>query len=336
METNSYGNLIKLIKALAGVTTFTDAELTNISHLINRRYREAYNTSQSWPRYLANSEKRKVAAIKFSGGAGSGSDNTEINQNYQFIGLADGGDTGTGNTVSGSEVYQGLTNTNNVIFQTTYSGTDKRWYVGTDITVSENTDGTIAVTSFDTPGDQEFGSSDTDAPESIFDVETFNANATAGQTGTAKLEGPLNLIPYTETNQTNIGEFIKIHRKKAYVNQSQLEYDFFIDENGANFLNTASSTDNEAFVTFKKRLTPFSVSASWESSSVEVPIEFFYYIAHAVYADVLRLESKYDDAQKEEAFAAQYLSQELEKIDIIANNNNLKKKFSTHLNRNSR
>ena len=329
METNSYGNLIKLIKALAGVTTFTDAELTNISHLINRRYREAYNTSQSWPRYLANSEERKVAAIKFSGGAGSSSNNTEMNQNYEFIGLADGD-----GTVENSEVYRGLTDTGSGIFRF-QSGSTKRWYVAVDITFTEQSDGRFKIGSVGS-ADPQFTETALSGEESVFDVKQFTAASGFGQTGTAKLEGPLNLVPYTETNQTDISEFIKIHRKKAFVNQSQLEYDFFIDVNGANILNLASSTDNTAFVTFKKKLTPFSVSSSWESSSVEVPIEFFYYIAHAVYADVLRLESKYDDAQKEEAFASQYLAQELEKIDIIANNNNLKKKFSTHLNRNSR
>ena len=329
METNTYGDLIKLIKALAGVTTFTDAELTNISHLINRRYREAYNTSQSWPRYLANSEKRKVAAIKFSGGSGSSANNNEMNQNYEFIGLADGD-----GSVENSEVYRGLTDTAAGIFRF-QSGSTKRWYVAVDITFTEQSDGRFKIGSVGA-ADPQFTETALSGKESVFDVEEFTPASVYGQTGTAKLEGPLNLIPYTETNQTDIGEFIKIHRKKAYVNQSQLEYDFFIDENGANFLNTASSTDNEAFVTFKKRLTLFDVTSSWESSSVAVPIEFFYYIAHAVYADVLRLESKYDDAQKEEAFASQYLAQELEKVDIIANNNNLKKKFSTHLNRNSR
>ena len=329
METNTYGNLIKLIKALAGVTTFTDAELTNISHLINRRYREAYNTSQSWPRYLANSEKRKVVAIKFSGGSGSSSANNEINQNYEFIGLADG--TGS---VENSEIYRGLTDTASGIFRF-QSGSTKKWYVAADITFTEQSDGRFTIGSLGA-SDPQFTETASSGKESVFDVEEFTAESGNGQTGTAKLEGPLNLIPYTETNQTDISEFIRIHRRKAFVNQSQLEYDFFIDVNGANILNLASSTDNTAFVTFKKKLTAFSVSSSWESSSVEVPIEFFYYIAHAVYADVLRLESKYDDAQKEEAFASQYLAQELEKIDIIANNNNLKKKFSTHLNRNSR
>jgi hypothetical protein len=331
METNTYGNLIKLIKALAGVTTFTDAELTNISHLINRRYREAYNTSQSWPRYLANSEERKVAAFNLSGGSGSAPDNTEINQDYQFVGLSSGGDAD-----EGTEIYQGLTNTDSGIFKKTDSGTT-RWFIATDLTFTENSDGTVTLSSFDTPGDQEFRETASDANTSHpSEVAAWTPNTTfTGQNGTPKFV-LFNKIPYAETGLDSIGEFIKIHRTKAYLDKSAVEYDFFIDVDGANILNLITPEVSTAFVTYKKRLTLFSVTSSWESSSVAVPIEFFYYIAHAVYADVLRLESKYDDAQKEEAFASQYLAQELEKIDIIANNNNLKKKFSTHLNRNSR
>ena len=352
MQTRTYGELIDLIQSLIGAGTMTGDEYLKLSNFINRRYSEAYNTSPSWTRYIASGEERKVAALTLSGGAGSGADNTEINQSYQFIGLADGGDTGTGNSVSGSKVYQGLTNTNNVIFQTTYDGSNKRWYVGTDITVSENADGTIAVSSFDTPGDQEFASSDLDAPESFFDVKTFNANATAGQTGTLKVKGPLNLVPYDESGLDSISEYIRIHRKQPFIDTSAIEYDFFVDVDGANILNISSGNDNTAFVTYKKPLTLFTVAVSdppvaadfvdggtvngAANRALTVPLEFFSYLAHASYADFLRVESKYEDARTEEAIAQNYLAQELEKIDIRSNNNSLNKKFSTYVNRQSR
>jgi len=352
MQTRTYGELIDLIQSLIGAGTMTGDEYLKLSNFINRRYSEAYNTSPSWTRYIASGEERKVAALTLSGGAGSGADNTEINQSYQFIGLADGGDTGTGNSVSGSKVYQGLTNTNNVIFQTTYDGSNKRWYVGTDITVSENADGTIAVSSFDTPGDQEFGSSDLDAPESFFDVKTFTANPTAGQTGTLKVKGPLNLVPYDESGLDSISEYIRIHRKQPFIDTSAIEYDFFVDVDGANILNISSGNDNTAFVTYKKPLTLFTVAVSdppvaadfvdggtvngAANRALTVPLEFFSYLAHASYADFLRVESKYEDARTEEAIAQNYLAQELEKIDIRNNNNSLNKKFSTYVNRQSR
>ena len=70
--------------------------------------------------------------------------------------------------------------------------------------------------------------------------------------------------------------------------------------------------------------------------ALTVPLEFFSYLAHASYADFLRVESKYEDARTEEAIAQNYLAQELEKIDIRSNNNSLNKKFSTYVNRQSR
>jgi hypothetical protein len=48
------------------------------------------------------------------------------------------------------------------------------------------------------------------------------------------------------------------------------------------------------------------------------------------------MESKYEDARTEEAIAQGYLFTELEKIDVRNNNNSLNKKFSTHVNRQSR
>ena len=152
------------------------------------------------------------------------------------------------------------------------------------------------------------------------------------------------VVPYSQTNKDNIGEFLKIHRQEPYKNLSALEYDFFITNDGANVLNVANADDSSVFVTYKKELdlvsitetTPTAVVTDYTGNQTSIPKEFFYYIAHAVYADFLRIERRYEQAIQEEALAQNYLAQELEKLDIIANNNNLKKKFSTHLNRNYR
>ena len=141
---------------------------------------------------------------------------------------------------------------------------------------------------------------------------------------------PKNLIPYAETGLNTIGEFIRLHRKRAFLNNSSIEYDFFVDSTGANILNITSNSDNKAFVTYKKQMTEFT------ETSVDIPLEFFYFLAHAAFADFLRLESKYQDARTEEAIAQTYLAQELEKIDLRSNNNSLNHKFSTYVNRQSR
>jgi hypothetical protein len=122
-----------------------------------------------------------------------------------------------------------------------------------------------------------------------------------------------------------------------------MEYEFFVDFTGANVLNIASTTDNSAFVSYKKEFTPFSITVSdpvvvadFTGSTVEVPAEFFAYIAHATYADFLRMDGQTDKAFAEENTASVSLALELEKIDIISNNNTVNKRFSTYVNRQSR
>jgi len=116
-----------------------------------------------------------------------------------------------------------------------------------------------------------------------------------------------------------------------------------VDFTGANILNVVSTTDNAAFISYKKEFTPFSITVSdpvavsdFTSSTVEVPAEFFAYIAHATYADFLRMDGQTDKAFAEENTASVALALELEKVDIISNNNTVNKRFSTYVNRQSR
>lgn len=334
MQTDTYANLVKLIQALIGAGTLTLDEHRNIFQLVNRRLSDAYNTTQSWPRYLVPSEKRDINHYTLSDATSSTS--TSVNQNYILLGDNDG-NVGKENT----NVYQGVTSSSIVIFKSSASQTiggesiaADSWIVTTG-SATKQSDGRYRVVNT-TP---QFGESDTDKKAALENVEVFTPRAGSDVLGVERK----NLIPYAESGENTIGEFFRIHRKKAFLNQSQLEYDFFIDVDGANILNTANSSDRSAFVTYKKQLTLVSITeggspavTDYTNDSTAVPKEFFYYIAHSVYADFLRIERRYEEAIREEASAQNYLAQELEKLDIIANNNNLKKKFSTHLNRNSR
>ena len=165
------------------------------------------------------------------------------------------------------------------------------------------------------------------------DVETFTGRDSS--TDSLLVEGK-NLIPYAQTGKTTIGSFNRIHRKQAFLNNSSIEYEFFVDFTGANILNITSTTDNSAFVTYKQQFTPFSVTSGFEDSTIEVPGEFFAYIAHATYADFLRMDGQTEKAFAEEQRAEIALALELEKIDLISNNNTVNKRFSTYVNRQSR
>jgi len=316
MQTRTYGDLFKLIQSLAGVGSFAPTEADDIANLINRRFLQAFNESPIWPRYLVTSEKRDILSLTLSG-ATSSTDNT-VNQNYKLLGA---------NTTGGLNVYQGATTTTVIVYNT---GT--AWRVDTAASATEQADGTFTVSG----GTQQFIEADTIKKDNITDVSTFTPRA---GTDSLLVEGK-NLIPYAQTGKSTIGSFNRIFRKQAFLNNSAHEYEFFVDFTGANILNVVSTTDNAAFVSYKKEFTPFTVTgtavADFTGSTVEVPAEFFAYIAHATYADFLRMDGQTDKAFAEENTAAGALALELEKVDIISNNNTVNKRFSTYVNRQSR
>ena len=316
MQTRTYGDLFKLIQSLAGVGSFAPTEADDVANLINRRFLQAFNESPIWPRYFVSSEKRDILALTLSGATASTS--TSVNQNYKLLGA---------NTTGGLSVYQGVT-TNTVIIYNTGTA----WRVDTSASATEQADGTFTVSG----GTQQFIEADTNKKDNITDVETFTPRAGSDS---LLVEGK-NLIPYTQTGKTNIGSFNRIFRKQAFLNQSAIEYEFFVDFTGANILNIASTNDNSAFVSYKKEFSPFTVTGStvadYTDSTVDVPAEFFAYLAHATYADFLRMDGQTDKAFAEENTATVALALELEKVDIISNNNTVNKRFSTYVNRQSR
>jgi len=312
MQTRTYGELFKLIRSLAGVGSFSTSELDDIANLINRRFLQIFNESPIWPRYFVPSEKRDILALTLSGATAS--TDTTVNQNYKLLGS---------NTTGGSNVYQGATTTTVIIYNT---GT--AWRVDTAASAAEQASGTFTVTG----GTQQFIEADTNKKDNITEVETFTPRA---GTDSLLVEGK-NLVPFAQTGKTTIGSFNRVFRKQPFLNQSATEYEFFLDVTGANILNIVSTTDNAAFVSYKKEFTPFLVTTGYTTSDVEVPNEFFPYLAHATYADFLRMDGQTDKAFAEEERANLAMALELEKVDIISNNNTVNKRFSTYVNRQSR
>ena len=320
MQTRTYGDLFKITSALIGTGGELDvSEQDQVSHFINRRFQQAFDESPVWPRYLVSSEERNIAFYELSGATSATS--TSVNQNFSFYGIAA---TPTVTTV-GTNVYRGVTNTTTLI----YKNTSNAWVVATSVAIGINPSGGVA---FDDAGLVQFTEADTVKNDAIENVTTWTPRGA---------QPPLkvsiqNLIPYVHEGFTPIGDFNRIHRKRAFMNDSSLEYDFFVDFDGANILNIANSTDTSAFVSYKQQFTPFTVTTDYYNSVVEVPGEFFNYIAHSVYADFLRVQNRQEQALAEEQVAQTYLALELEKIDIRSNNNTINKRFSTYVNRQAR
>ena len=204
MQERTYSDLLTLIRSLSGAGSFTAEEQTSILSFVNRRASEAYNMSQSWPRYLIVGEERAI------------------------------------------------------------------------------------------------GSS------------------------------PASTIPYAEAGKNTIYEWIRIHRTQPFLRNSALEFNFYVDSNGAHILNLTTADATSAFVTYKKELGQFT------ANSTNIPGEWFAFMAHTAYADFLRMDGQHDKALTEEQVAQSYIAMELEKVDNMMNNNTALKRFSTYINRQAR
>jgi hypothetical protein len=335
MQTRTYGELFKVASALIGTGgQLAVGEQDQLRHFINRRFQQAFDESPVWPRYFVSSEARDIISLNISGlGAGSSTDKSSvINGNYILLGQGSGAISG----VAGTNVYYNPavgTRTSTTISNSTVIFkrlSSNKWVVqdGGQVNISGSTITAVSA------GSDVLTEADSDSKDNPSEVVTWTLE-TAQLSGTPLIVSK-QLIPYAQTGRDTIGDFNRIHRKKAFLNQSAIEYDFFVDFDGANILNIANSNDNEAFVSYKKQFTPYTVTSGYYDSSLEVPAEFFNYIAHAVYADFLRVQNRQEEALAEEQVAQTYLALELEKIDIRSNNNTINKRFSTYVNRQSR
>jgi len=280
-------------------------EDTQVADFINRRFQQAFDQSPVWPRYSVVGEPRTIVpgqTIQTSEdsfhvyGAGITAANGLYKRN------------GTVNGIPGYTLYDTDGTTALYSLVSEGAGGDGFIVIGTPLTSNTQIyDGSMG------------GSGDAEYPNSNWQY-TSASNAPA---------------PFV-VDVANIGEFERIHRQQPFLNNSAKEYEFFVTSRGAEILNIANTTDESAFVTYKKEFTPFTVTSDYYNSVVEVPGEFFNYIAHAVYADFLRVQNRQEQALAEEQVAQTYLALELEKIDIRSNNNTINKRFSTYVNRQSR
>ena len=320
MQVKSYTDLKALIQALAGVSSFTTEEDTKILSFVNRRAAEAYNLSPSWSRYLVESEERTVSSFLVSG-------YTTEEYNGLFYKY---GDDSNGNAVyvKTQKLSSGVRSGTAYVFD----ATDKTWSFSGGSYSRDVETGVVTFSGAVTINIQRDTSIEYENP---WDVVWAQLSGGLPQVTRVQAVAYTELVPgYTSSDavvdRETIGEFIRIHRKKAFLNESALEYDFFVNNDGANVLNVANGEDGVVYVTYKKPFTEFT------TSSTDIPQEFFYFVAHASYADFLRMDGQHGKALTEEQLAQNFLDIELEKIDIRSNNNSINRKFSTYVNRQSR
>ena len=147
--------------------------------------------------------------------------------------------------------------------------------------------------------------------------------------GEARTVGADGVVPYVQASKVNVGEFLRIHRNQPFNRNSEIEYDYFVTASGAHIMNIQPSNSTDVYVTYKLEVPTIVFSSL-------IPLEFFCFMAHAVYADFLRMDGQNEKAIVEEQIARGYLDEELGKLDHINNNNSVGRKISTYVNRQSR
>ena len=347
MQTRTYGDLFKLIQSLAGVTAFATNEQDDIANLINRNYQVAYDTIQMWPRYLVTGEERPLGSLIVNGITLTTAPVTVYEEADQFQGVYQN----LGNDSNGNAIYFPMNFIYNVEFAIVKNNTIKRWeFLNLSELPTIDSEGVISisgVTSVQAFQDKTSSTDGTDLGDYDYPWQVKRWNTGVTYTSGYPVVEQRNIIPNDSTffasqnlggqvSRERIGEFIRIHRNQSFLNNSSIEYDFYADEDGANILNIANPMDGSAFITYKKKFIPFTTSSDYTTSTEEVPGEFFQFIAYAAYSDFLRMDGQHEKAQLEQENAQNYLSLELERVDVIMNQNTVNKRFSTHLNRQSR
>jgi hypothetical protein len=118
-------------------------------------------------------------------------------------------------------------------------------------------------------------------------------------------------VPYTQATLDTIGTFLKIQAVAPYTTASPQDFNFYIDSAGAKLITSATPTS--AFVTYKKILS--DTYGETTGLQVNVPSEWFDYIAHGVYADYLRAEGQQEKSQLADQEASMILNDELVQIE---------------------
>lgn len=153
-------------------------------------------------------------------------------------------------------------------------------------------------------------------------VETTNTGSE-----TYSLGGSATLLP---VSVPAIEVFFRVYDGNPRSKSAVVEYAFDVDSNGANLYGTFDGTEG-CYATYKK-----AWDGLYTTSSTNIPQEFFYYAAHATYADFLRMDGQIDKAMAEEQNAQQYLIIEIDRVESQANNNMAYSRFTTYTSQSSR
>lgn len=350
MQDKANQDLYDLISALAGTSDFTTAENAHLLALANRRMYEAYNRTPYWARYLISAEPRtienQICPFTQDGYYVFGAGTDGVNGLYKLNGTENGQ---SAYTYYDTTDISATAMANGTVYQIEYAGSSDFTSVG----AGDNNAGTIFTASASTTGT---GKVKTAAFSLIrnsgnsawiiiggFPNATETAYYSLSSTSITETGWTIGTSPSAKANVprvrdlSDIGEFVRIHRNQAFLNMSALEYEFGVQSDGAHILNASNAKEGQVWVTYKQPITLLtSLDIDGSASLTQVPQEFFYYMAHATYADFLRMDGQHQKASFEEQIAENYLAEEMDNPQQIANNNTVGKRFRTYVSQQSR
>jgi hypothetical protein len=162
--------------------------------------------------------------------------------------------------------------------------------------------------------------------EAVGTVFTATSSATLSS---GSVSPYLGYISYDQPTFPDVDTFIRMFNRKPYQTNSVQEYDYHISTEGAVPL-IGSTNPSSVFVTYKSVNSAQYGTAAGETT--EIPLEWFQYLGHAVYADYLRSEGQQDKSQLVDQEAQMILEEELIRIDNQRNTGMLGTRISTNSN----
>lgn len=152
-----------------------------------------------------------------------------------------------------------------------------------------------------------------------YDLDTGTGTETYSGSGTAVYAGI-----------STVDSFNRIFRDNPLNLYSSVEYEFYVDVDGAHIINNFSNNSSFWVNYYKEWSGPYT------AASTDIPLEFYRFAVHATYADYLRFDGQIDKAMAEENNAQQYLMLEIDKAENQRNVNSLQRRISTYNSRQSR
>jgi hypothetical protein len=137
------------------------------------------------------------------------------------------------------------------------------------------------------------------------------------------------VVLYNDPNGQKVDTFLRIYKNQPYANNNTQEYEFTVNQTGAQLI-CGTAIPDKAFVTCKTQFLDTYGNAAGNNSSV--PNEWFQYIAHGTYSDYLRAEGQQERAALADQEAGEMLLDELMRLDEQHTQTIISNRISTNSN----